>query len=545
MNSSSLFTFATLAYLAAMVLYIGYLAFKKEGIGKTASAVTYAGLIVQTIALFLRWSESYQMGIGRVPLSNLYESLVFFTWSTVLIYVIVEYKYKTRAFGAFVIPVAFLALAFINLLGINNPNFTEISPLVPALKSNWLFYHVLISFLGYAAFGVAFAVSMIYLLLDIEDRGKTVNLFAALGVVVAVASIGYYLTGLGPKVKTAFWLGLRVLVLLRGPCRGPSDRHGHRLRIPYLLPAPRRGRIVQEAHIRIIVPEPVGLHRGPLLVRGAGALLSRLVPGLETQEHTEAVRAPARGARRRDLPDDRRRMAPPDSGHHHRRGVGEQRLGHLLELGPEGDLVPHHLVRVRDLSPFPVRARVEGDADGGRLGRGVPGRDLHLPWCEPGALRAPLLRRHGIEAPGRNGGREQFILFATDRRAGDEFSGPFSLVSSPTLFFCTPVHRPAQGMCKKQSDPLRLSVEPQNNKGSRHLSCVPKKGDPKKGTRRKFLTPCSVALGTFRKLALRAQTVRNASPSDSVAWLNFRMGTMQEGSIQVAHSYQGSIKPQL
>jgi cytochrome c-type biogenesis protein CcsB len=213
MNSSSLFTFATLAYLAAMVLYIGYLAFKKEGIGKTASAVTYAGLVVQTIALFLRWSESYQMGIGRVPLSNLYESLVFFTWSTVLIYVIVEYKYKTRAFGAFVIPVAFLALAFINLLGINNPNFTEISPLVPALKSNWLFYHVLISFLGYAAFGVAFAVSMIYLLLDIEDRGKAINLFAALGVVVAVAATGYYLTGLGPKVKTAFWLGLGVLFL--------------------------------------------------------------------------------------------------------------------------------------------------------------------------------------------------------------------------------------------------------------------------------------------------------------------------------------------
>ena len=65
----------------------------------------------------------------------------------------------------------------------------------------------------------------------------------------------------------------------------------------------------------------------------------------------------------------------------------------------------------------------------------------------------------------------------------------------------------------------------------RHLSCVPKKCDRKKGTRRKFLTPSSVVLGTFRKLALRAQTVRNASPSNSVAWLNFRMGTTQESLI--------------
>ena len=32
-----------------------------------------------------------------------------------------------------------------------------------------------------------------------------------------------------------------------------------------------------------------------------------------------------------------------------------------------------------------------------------------------------------------------------------------------------------------------------------HLSCVPKKGDRKKGTRRKFFTACSVVLSTFRK----------------------------------------------
>ena len=150
MESSLLLTIATLAYLVAMVLYISFLAFKKDGIGQTATIVTWPGSSCRPCALFLRWWESYQMGdIGRVPLSNLYESLVFFTWSTVLIYLIVEYKYKTRAFGAFVMPVAFLALAFINVAGISS----DITPLVPALKSNWLFYHVLISFLGYAAFG--------------------------------------------------------------------------------------------------------------------------------------------------------------------------------------------------------------------------------------------------------------------------------------------------------------------------------------------------------------------------------------------------------
>jgi len=209
MDSSLLFSFATLAYLFSMVLYISFLAFKKDGIGLAASIVTYAGLGVQTAALFLRWRESYLMDIGRVPLSNLYESLVFFTWSTVLIYLIVEYKYKTRVFGAFVLPVAFLALAFINVAGIS----TEITPLVPALKSNWLFYHVLISFMGYAAFGVAFAISMIYLLMDIDERGPVSNISFGAGALVVLAPLGYIMASLGDKMKTAFWLGLGSLIL--------------------------------------------------------------------------------------------------------------------------------------------------------------------------------------------------------------------------------------------------------------------------------------------------------------------------------------------
>jgi cytochrome c-type biogenesis protein CcsB len=210
MESAMLFNIATVVYLASVVLYISYLSFRNEGLGKAATIVTWSGLVVQTLALAMRWVESYQMGIGRVPLTNLYESLVFFTWSTVLIYLIVERKYRTRAFGAFVMPVAFLALAFINFAGIH----TDISPLVPALKSNWLFYHVLISFLGYAAFAVAFAVSMVFLLMDMEERGPGRDLWIGLGAVAVLAVIGYAMAAAGERMKVAFWMALGVLVLI-------------------------------------------------------------------------------------------------------------------------------------------------------------------------------------------------------------------------------------------------------------------------------------------------------------------------------------------
>jgi cytochrome c-type biogenesis protein CcsB len=210
MDSSLLFTIATLLYLIAIVFYISYLAFQKRGIGLSATVLTTSGFAVQTIALLLRWWESYQMDIGRVPLSNLYESLVFFTWCTVLIYLFVENRYKTRFFGAFVMPVAFLALAFINVAGISS----DITPLVPALKSNWLFYHVLVSFLGYAAFGVAFAVSMVYLLMDTEEQGSAVPLMFTMAGVALLVTIGYYMSSLGETLKRVFWLGFGVLVLV-------------------------------------------------------------------------------------------------------------------------------------------------------------------------------------------------------------------------------------------------------------------------------------------------------------------------------------------
>lgn len=209
MDSAQLFAFATIAYLAAMVLYISYLVFRKEGVGKAASFTTYAGLAMQTVALAMRWIESYQMGIGRAPLSNLYESLVFFTWCTVLIYVIVEYRYKTRVFGAFVMPVAFLALAFINVSGMS----TDITPLVPALKSNWLLYHVFLSFISYATFAVAFAVSLIYLLMDTEERGPVVNFGYAAGALVVLVPLGHFFAGAGRTFKVFYWIGIGALTI--------------------------------------------------------------------------------------------------------------------------------------------------------------------------------------------------------------------------------------------------------------------------------------------------------------------------------------------
>jgi cytochrome c-type biogenesis protein CcsB len=65
---------------------------------------------------------------------------------------------------------AFLSMAYASL----SPNISDaIQPLLPALKSNWLIAHVVACFIGYAAFAIAFGMSIMYLLKikDTEDQG--------------------------------------------------------------------------------------------------------------------------------------------------------------------------------------------------------------------------------------------------------------------------------------------------------------------------------------------------------------------------------------
>jgi len=163
------FWIATLSYLLAMVLYLTYLAFRNEKVGVLATVGTYFGFLAHTVAIGLRWWESYQMGqdIGHIPISNLFESMSFGAWTIILIYLLIELKYKNRSFGAFVMPVAFLALVYIGVA----PNVSkDIEPLVPALKSYWLHVHVITSFLGYAAFAISFGVSIMYLIVNTKEK---------------------------------------------------------------------------------------------------------------------------------------------------------------------------------------------------------------------------------------------------------------------------------------------------------------------------------------------------------------------------------------
>ena len=161
MDSSFILAVTTFVYGFAAFLYLAAWIFKKQTPGVMATWVAILGLISNTAGIILRWLESYRLGIGHAPFSNLYESLVFFAWTIVLIYLIIERRIGNRVIGAFTTPIACLAMAYASL----KPGISStIQPLVPALKSNWLIAHVIACFIGYAAFAIAFGVSAMYLI---------------------------------------------------------------------------------------------------------------------------------------------------------------------------------------------------------------------------------------------------------------------------------------------------------------------------------------------------------------------------------------------
>ncbi|MBW1669659.1 MAG: c-type cytochrome biogenesis protein CcsB [Deltaproteobacteria bacterium] len=169
MSSSVILSYITFVYFLSFLLYLMMMVMGKESIGRAATFVTLAGLAGQTFAIVLRWAESYRLGIGHAPLSNLYESLIFFAWTIIFLYLLTEWRTKNKSIGAFATPLAFLALAYASYSPSVN---SRIQPLVPALKSNWLIAHVITCFFGYAAFGLAFGISIMYFLKKLEKPGK-------------------------------------------------------------------------------------------------------------------------------------------------------------------------------------------------------------------------------------------------------------------------------------------------------------------------------------------------------------------------------------
>jgi cytochrome c-type biogenesis protein CcsB len=186
------FTLALAIYFIGTILYEVCLALKSPHAGRWATRSLVSGALVHALGLASRWLES-----GRAPMANLFESLSFYAWVIIVFYLMVEHRSGYRVLGAFVSPLAFAAIAAASVLP------KRVEPLVPILQSHWLPVHVIISFLAYGLFTLAFAAAVIYLLAERQlKRGRPNYFYYRLPPLEAMEQLGRVLAALGLPFMT-------------------------------------------------------------------------------------------------------------------------------------------------------------------------------------------------------------------------------------------------------------------------------------------------------------------------------------------------------
>lgn len=196
-----LFNVTMLIYLVASILYLLGMIGKRPQAGRAGRWVLVAGVVLHAASFGVRHAT-----IEGLPVTTLHESLSFFAWCLVLLFLLLDLRFRLSVMGAFAAPLAFLLM----LASSMSPDM--VVQLNPMLRS-WLFpVHIAFAFLGNAAFALSFGAGVMYLIQDRMLKSKRFNgiyqLLPSLDTLDKVnytcLSIGFPLMTLG-IISGAFW----------------------------------------------------------------------------------------------------------------------------------------------------------------------------------------------------------------------------------------------------------------------------------------------------------------------------------------------------
>ena len=214
-------TYVSLAvYAASFACYARILYAPNAWVGRLATFLLASGIVCHYFALLERshW-------IHAVPYDDLYGSMSLFAWLLAVTYLGLEFLHRQRSVGALVTSVLVIWIALVAAFA---PDKILTSP--PA-RGPLFALHVTLNTWAYAAFGLSFILSLVYLLqdrvlrsrhtsaafwrfpaLDVLDRMSRSSVYVGLATMIVGVSLGFMyerrLTG------TITWTDPKVLVTL-------------------------------------------------------------------------------------------------------------------------------------------------------------------------------------------------------------------------------------------------------------------------------------------------------------------------------------------
>ncbi|MBN1956955.1 MAG: c-type cytochrome biogenesis protein CcsB [Desulfuromonadales bacterium] len=201
---SLLFAVTTLSYLAASLLYLVGMIGRRPQLPQAGRWVLLIGIISQASCFAVRHSSA-----GGTPVTSLHESLAFFAWCLILLFLLLDLRFKLSVMGAFAAPMALLLMIGSALC----PDV--VVQLSPVLKS-WLFpVHITFAFLGNAAFALSFGAGVMYLIQNRMLKSKRfTGIYQLLPSLDSLDKVNYTCLSVGFPLMTlgiisgAFWANI-------------------------------------------------------------------------------------------------------------------------------------------------------------------------------------------------------------------------------------------------------------------------------------------------------------------------------------------------
>lgn len=122
----------------------------------------------------------YGYASDRIPLSNVYETMLFLSWCIALITLLLQKKFKI------VVPFGFLFSVFTLLVALFGLRNSQITPLMPVLRSPILSVHVSCVILSYAFFAFTAINGLLAIALHVKDKSAYASSIGSLTVLSKV-----------------------------------------------------------------------------------------------------------------------------------------------------------------------------------------------------------------------------------------------------------------------------------------------------------------------------------------------------------------------
>jgi cytochrome c-type biogenesis protein CcsB len=134
---------------------------KKQTFFGPALIAVCAGFVLQVLSIVLRAME-----VHYLPLTQQYEAFSFFGALATLGFLIAYAKYRIASLSVFAFPLIFIMTFIANLV------YTPAESIPSILRSNWIYIHPPLLFLGYAAMLIAIAAAIMYLIQERALKSK-------------------------------------------------------------------------------------------------------------------------------------------------------------------------------------------------------------------------------------------------------------------------------------------------------------------------------------------------------------------------------------